>query len=107
MGAELEEQRGQIVGELTVVHAGREQRVPYRDVRKERRRGDDERAQREQGLEQAGLVEQPIGALYEQQALVAAALHRVTPTQGECGEPEILRPKATPDVGQDHAQTSL
>ena len=105
--AELEQQRGQVVGELTVVDGRGAQGVPYRHVREQGRRRDGERAHRQQRLEQSGVVEQRVGALLEQQLLVAGAPPRVAPRQRECDEPEVLYPQATAHIGQDHAQASL
>ena len=105
--AELEQQRGQIVRELTVVDGGGAQGVPYRHVREQGRRRDGERAHGQQRLEQARLVEQRVGALFQQQLLVAGAPPGVAPRQREGDEPEVLYPQATAHIGQDHAQASL
>src|ERR1051325_864211 len=71
--AELEQQRGQVVRELTVVDGRGAQGVSYRHVREQGRRRDGERAHRQQRLEQTGLVEQRVGTLLEQLLLVARA----------------------------------
>ena len=105
--AELEQQRGQIVRELAVVDGRGAQGVPHRHVREQRRRGNRERAHREQRLEQTGLVQQGVGALLQQYPLVAGAPPRVAPRQRERDQPEVLNPQATTYVGQDHAQASL
>ena len=105
--AELEQQRGQVVRELTVVDGRGAQRVSHGDVGEQGRRRDGERAHGQQRLEQTGLVEQRVGALLEQHLLVAGAPPRVAPRQRERDQPEVLYPQATADVGQDHAQASL
>src|SRR5207244_1304287 len=72
--AEFEQERGQVVGERTILHAGGAERVPHRDVGEQSGRWHRERADREQGLEQPRLVEQRIGSLFEHQSLVPRAL---------------------------------
>jgi len=107
MIAEFEQQRGQVVGQDAVVDAGGAQGMAHRHIRKERRRRDHERAQGQQGGEQVGVVEQLVGSLLEEQPLVPRAARRVPTRQGERDEQKVLRPQATTDVGQYHAQTSL
>jgi len=105
--AELEQQGGQVVGQRSVVDPGGAQRVAHRHVGEQRRRRDHERAQGQEGGEQAGLVEQLVGSLLEELPLVTRAARSVTVRQGERDEQEVLRTQATTDVGQNHAQTSL
>ena len=105
--AELEQQGGQVVGQRSVVDPGGAQRVAHRHVGEQRRRRDHERAQGQEGGEQAGLVEQLVGSLLEELPLVTRAARSVTVRQGERDEQEVLRTQPTTDVGQNHAQTSL
>ena len=104
MVAEFEQERGQVVGERTIVHTGGAERVPHRDVGEQSGRRHRERADREQGLEQAGLVEQRIGSLFEHQSLVPRAADGIAARQRERDEPKVRPSQATSDVGQDHAQ---
>jgi len=108
MIAELEQQRRQVVGQLAVVDAGGAQRVAHRHVREERRRRDHERAQRQQGVEQVGLVEQVIGSRLEEQPLVPRSACGVTARQGERGhavdgELRHLAPRPWPWEAHDAA----
>src|SRR5256885_11211104 len=64
-----------------------------------------ERAQGQEGGEQAGLVEQLVGSLLEELPLVTRAARSVTVRQGERDEQEVLRTQATTDVGQNHARS--
>src|SRR2546422_4720412 len=105
--AELEQQGGQVVDQRSVVDPGGAQRVAHRHVGEQRRRRDHERAQGQEGGEQAGLVEQLVGSLLEELPLVTRAARSVPVRQGERDEQEVLRTQPTTDVGQNHAQTSL
>ena len=105
--AELEQQRREVVGEVPVDHAGGEKRVPHRHVREEQRRGHDQGTNGEQRLEQSRVVEQSVRPLLQQEALVVLAPAHISPGEGGGDHPEILRPQATANVGQDHARASF
>ena len=107
MIAELQHERGQIVGQHAVVDPGDAQCVAHRHVSEQRRRRHDERPQRHQRLQQVGIVEQPIGPFLEHDALQARAAGCVAARQGERDDQQVLRPQTTAYVGQNHAQASL
>ena len=96
--AELEQQYREIVGEIPVVYVSGKQGVTHGDVREQRRRGHHEGAYGDQRREQRGVVEQPVGALFEQQTFAARTPRRIPTREREDDKPKIRSPQATAQV---------
>src|SRR2546426_7808422 len=100
--AELEHEGSEVFRELAVVDACSEQGVAHRHVREQQRRRHRQRTQGQQGLEQAGLVQQPVGAVLKQQALVARPSPHVAAREGERHQAKIGCPQTTADRSEEH-----
>ena len=78
------------------------QGLPHRHVHEQDGGGDEQRAHGDQRREQLRIVEQRVGAGFEQEALVAGAPRGVASGEGEDDEPQVRGAQSTAQVRENH-----
>jgi hypothetical protein len=76
--------------------------VPYGDVREQNGRRHEQRAHGKERREQLGIVEQRVGAGFEEKALVARTPRRVASRQGEDDEPQVGGSQPATQIRENH-----